>query len=238
MQELKKYTNLNGQELKFFILIILTAGFILSFRAWGTQRFDLQLGLQNLILYTLTFAIFYLIFIISQKIIAYKLGYSSEFTLWPLGPMIGVLITFMTYGVIPFLYLGAIDIKTIPRLRLGKLRTSMNFKDLMYVGITGPLTLLLVTVLILEPIYFLTRLEILKTIIWICALIIFYTTLPLPNSNGVNILLYSKLIWIIIFTFSIITLSLILLFNIYSYIIALILALTATLIIRNFALED
>lgn len=214
---------ISNKEIYFFLISIFTSGFILSFRKWGIEGFDYKIGLVNLAIYTFLFFSLFTVYVLTQKIVAAYKGYKAEFVLWPNGPLIGVLITFMSYGFIPFLYLGNTELETIKRLRIGLFRREAQFKDLMQIAIAGPLALILLVLLILEPIYFITQNEFISSIILIASIIILFTSLPLPHTNAMNILMYSRTMWITVFVFSLCSIFLILAFNIVSYFLSLIL---------------
>jgi hypothetical protein len=214
---------ISNKEIYFFLISIFTSGFILSFRKWGLDGFDYKIGLVNLAIYTFLFFTLFTIYVLTQKIVAAYKGYKAEFVLWPNGPLIGVLVTFMSYGFIPFLYLGNIELETIKRLRIGLFRRDAQFKDLMQIAIAGPLALIVLVLLVLEPIYFLTQNEFVASIILVSSIIIFFTNLPLPHTNAMNILMYSRTMWLGVFLFSLLSIFLILTLSIASYILALIL---------------
>ncbi|MFT4261668.1 MAG: hypothetical protein ACMXX9_04520 [Candidatus Woesearchaeota archaeon] len=218
----KRALHLEKNEIYFFLIAILTSGFILSFRKWGTDGFDYIIGLTNLAIYTFLFFSLFTIFVLTQKILAARKGYKAEFTLWTNGPLIGVLITFMTYGFLPFLYLGNVNLDPIKRLRIGLFRRETQFKDLMLVGLAGPLSLLILILLIIEPLYFVTGHPFLIEIMTVASIIILFTSLPLPHTNAMNILMYSRGLWLLIFVFGLVSIFLILLLNIISYVLALI----------------
>jgi hypothetical protein len=186
-----------------FMIAVIFSGFILSFRMWGTTEFNPSLGISNLILYSLLFMIIYFFFIAAQKYVAAYMGYDCFLEIWYFGPVVGLLITFMTYGHIPFLYLGNVKLKENYNLRLGKFRYYLNMKDLMYVGITGPLFVLLMLLFVVQPLYFLTGSQIFVSMTVAASWILLFSSFPLPKTNGMNILLKSRIIWFLYFAFSV-----------------------------------
>jgi len=218
-----------------FIVSVIFSGFVLSFRKWGTTQFNAVEGMSNLILYTILFMIIYFLFIAAQKYVAAYMGYECTTDIWYYGPVIGLLITFMTYGVIPFLYLGNVKLKEDYNLRLGKFRYYLNIKDLMYVGIAGPIFVILLLLFIVQPMYFATNAPIFKDITIAASWILLFSSLPLPKTNGMNVLLKSRIIWLIYFIFSIGMFFLLQQLQLVTYVAAFIIGVTAILLIRKIA---
>jgi len=229
---LKRAFFFSWPELKMFLASVIISGFILSFRKWGTVEFNFNEGLANFLLFSLLFMLIFAVFISSQKFLASWMGYECKFKLWEYGPFIGLLLTFMSYGFVPFLYLGNIELNVIEHMRLGKFRQHINMRDLMLVGIAGPFALVFLNLFILVPLFFATGLEFFKTAITVSALIIFFSSLPLPNTNGINALLYSRIIWLIYFMFGLVLIVLMIL-NVYTYIVALLLAVALAFLLRK-----
>lgn len=218
-----------------FIVSVVFSGFILSFRKWGTTEFNAAEGMSNFILYSLLFLIIYFLFIAAQKFVASYMGYECTVDIWYYGPVIGLLITFMTYGFFPFLYLGNVKLKEDYNLRLGKFRYYLNIKDLMYVGIAGPLFIILFLLFVVQPWYLLTEAPILKDMTIAATWIMLFSSFPLPKTNGMNILLKSRIIWLSYFIFSLGMFFLLRQLDVVTYIAAFIVGVTAILLIRKIA---
>jgi hypothetical protein len=218
-----------------FMVSVIFSGFILSFRKWGTTEFDATAGMSNLILYSILFMVIYFLFIAAQKFVAAYMGYDCTIEIWYYGPAIGLLITFMTYGYFPFLYLGNVKLKEDYNLRLGKFRYYLNIKDLMYVGIAGPLFIILVLLLIVQPLYFATHAAILENFTIAAAWIMLFSSFPLPKTNGMNILLKSRIIWLLYFVFSLGMFFLLRQMVVATYVAAFIIGITAIFLIKKVA---
>ncbi len=216
------------KELIQFFVAVVFSGLILSigpFIKWGSNKIDSTVWLQGFLLYTTLFIIIYLIFIAAQKFLGAYLGYTCTFELWNYGPVIGLLITFMTYGLLPFLYLGNIHLKEDMKFRLGKFRNYLNIKDMMYVGMAGPAAIV-VLVLILQPIYIATQAQFIHSAIIACAWVLLFSALPLPKTNGINIILKSRLIWVTYFVLSLILFLLLQKITIFTYAAFIVIAIT------------
>lgn len=223
------------QEFWPFLIAVVFSGFVLSFRKWGTTTFNVTEGVSNLLLYSILFMIIYFLFIAAQKYVAAYMGYECKLELWYYGPVIGLLVTFMTYGYFPFLYLGGVKLKEDPTLRIGKYRHYLNVKDMMYVGLAGPMFIILLLILIIQPLYFLTNAPVLADIVIAATWIMLFSSLPLPRTNGLNVLLKSRLIWIFYFAFSLGMFILLRQMDVATYVAAAIIGIVAIILMRKVA---
>jgi hypothetical protein len=222
------------KEVLQFLIAVVFSGFILSFRKWGTTSFSTAEGVHNFILYTILFMVIYFFFISAQKFLGTYLGYKCTFETWYYGPVIGLLITFMTYGYVPFLYLGNIKLKEDMKFRLGKFRNYMNIKDMMYVGLAGP-AFILVLILLVQPIYIATHAQVLHDAVIACTWILLFSALPLPRTNGINVLLKSRTLWVIYLIMSIILFLLLRQMTVLTYLAGLVIAITIGALIYRVA---
>lgn len=225
---------LKQKEVLYIIILTLLSAFILSpFRKLGVVEIDLVDAALQVFEYIAIFLFLYLLFILPQKAYATYKGFEAEFEIWRFSPVTSIIITFMTWGALPFIYMGHVAFNPIRKLRMRYFETNVNFGNLYTSAVLGCLTLLLLVVLILEPLYFLLGWDLLRNMIIASSAIIAYSMLPLPYSTGINMLMYNKTIWIITFVFAITSIILILAFNIYSYLLALILAIMASYVVKK-----
>lgn len=228
---LKHALDYSNKEINAFLLTTVIAGFLLSARNWG-DPFNVAIGIGNFISFSLIFGVLFFLFVTVQKFIAYSLGCKGTYKIWRFGLLIAFLISLYLIMFIPnsnfyflvVLYIGSVNLKVIPELRLGRFQQSLNMTDMLAVGITGPATLLVLILLVLQPIYLSTHSQFSQLLIITAALIIFFSSLPLPKMNGLNILIKSRTGWLFYFFFSLIFLALILSLSFWTYLVALILA--------------
>lgn len=201
---LKDALNFKEREATTIIIISALSGFILSFRKWGTTKFDAGEGITNLFLFSVLFLLLFFVFIYTQKVIALKLGLDARVHVWKYGPPIGVLITLMSYGTIPFIFIGGVKLKEIPRLRLGKFKgTTIKIKEMLAIGLAGPLSLVFLSLLVLFPLHNLSGNTIFLDMIWITSVILVVSAIPLPSLNGLNLLLKYRTAWLVYTTYAI-----------------------------------
>ncbi|MFP4568226.1 MAG: hypothetical protein ACLFN8_04750, partial [Candidatus Woesearchaeota archaeon] len=190
--------NFDEKEATKIIIISALSGFILSFRKWGTEQFNASAGLTNLVSFSIMFLILFFIFIYTQKVTAQLMGLDAKLHIWKYGPPIGVLVTIMSYGLIPFVFTGGVKLTEIPRLRLGKFKkTTINIQEMLIIGLTGPLALIFLSLLVLFPLYQISNNNIFLDMIWIVSIILLVCAIPLPSLNGLNLLLKYRSAWLI-----------------------------------------
>jgi len=212
----KVYFKFSESEKKQLIISAILFGFIFSFRMWGSTFFDFYLGLVNWIFASFTVLIAMLINFSVQKLVSLNDGYVVHFKWWLPGILIGLLLTFMTYGLVPFLYPGSLYYEHIERLRLGRFRYGTNVKDMATLSIWGVVSNV-VFAMFVGFIYFWTHNPWVLMFIKINLIYAFYSMLPIPTISGVkisegataglNIFFFSRKLYIFIF-FSIVCYSL------------------------------
>lgn len=228
---LKHVLDYKTKELFQVLITIFVSGFLLSARSWPT----LEDGIISFITFSISFGIMYFIFLSGQKWIAYSLGYEARYEIWKFGPALGFLLSMYLILLFPqadmfflvLLYLGSVTIKEIPHLRLGEYQRSINIRDMLIVGIAGPLVML-ICIIILLPIFAAVGGVFLRQLIIFGSLILFFTALPFPSMNGINVLIKSRMGWVFYFFFSLIFMALIAAsmanWNLWVYLLAIILA--------------
>jgi len=146
-----------------------------------------------------------------QKLAGIKLGYKVTYQYWLNAILVGVFLSVVTLGKVPllsvFLLPGSVTLEHIPKLRLGKFRFGTNAKDIARVSLAGPLSHILM-VMLLGIVYFISGND--KTVmIFITAnlLLMIYSMLPIPKidlptkmggaSDGFGIFFYSRQIYLL-----------------------------------------
>ncbi len=202
---LKTYFSFSKKEnLHIWVSAIIFA-FILNFRKWGEGTFDLSQGISNLIFAFIVVVIGMYFHISIQKIIAVYLGYKAEHSFWLNGLLLCLVIAFMSNGFIPLLFFGTIKVEHLEKLRLGKFRYGLNYRDLAVTSVAGPIASLLL-VLITAFFYLPTEAPALLRIININLALAFFALLPIPTvkaarlgeggTAGFNILYYSRALYV------------------------------------------
>lgn len=233
-----------SKELSNLLITALVATFGITIaKGWGV--FDL-IGSKGVAPYLLNFIIIALLVFISfivhfsaQKIVALKLGYSSEYKMWINGLLIGPMLCLFSYGYLPLFFSGSLLYDVIPKLRAGTFRGGVKHKDLGVISFAGPFSNILLVGL-LAPLYLATKGEFLKTFIIINLLVAIFSLLPIPTfeklrqfaggTTGLYLWIASRWVFVLAFATVFIYALLIILFNIFSYIIALVLGILVAVV--------
>lgn len=203
----KQHYSFSAQERKELLITAVISGFVLSFRNWGTVTFDPLQGVFNWLVFSFFVAVFLFVHVSAQKLFAIKIGYKATYSYWLNGLLIGFVVAFISYGFIPVLLTGTVAIELVPRLRIGRFRYGLNYKDLAKIAFAGPLANILL-IIILQP--FLRHSikvalpelgDFFFTLILINALIALYSLLPFKNTNGITIFGASRAAYIFCFFF-------------------------------------
>ena len=231
------------KELWRLIIISLVAAFSVTLmKGWGF--FDIIEGssaihyLLNLIIITVIIMVLLLIHFSIQKIIALKMGYSSEYKYWINGMIFGVLICFFSYGWVPVFFPGTLNYELIPAKRVGVFKGGVKHKDLALIAFAGPLINILL-VGIITPVQLIAQNPWLVAIIAANLLIALWSLLPIPTferfrrfeggTTGLYILIASRWAFVLVFSTTIAFSILILLFMMPSYLLALLIGAITTI---------
>ncbi len=236
------------KELFRLLITALVAAFILAFRKWGEgDQFNLVEGTTNTIIAAVAVFIFLLIHFSAQKMVALKLGYTSEYKLWLNGILISLILCFFTYGYLPLFFTGSLLYTIVPKLRVGVFRGGVKHKDLGMIAFAGPLSNLIIVGL-LAPAYLASKGSFIRELIIVNLMIAVFCLLPIPTfeklrqfaggTTGLYILIASRWVFVLVLATVIFFSAMILIFNIFSYILALIVGiLTAIIYYSRFELK-
>jgi hypothetical protein len=232
------------KELLWLLITALVAGFVLTFRKWGEKTFNPGEGIFNLIITAALVFIFLLIHFSVQKLTALKLGYVSEYKAWLNGLLISLVLSFFTYGYFPLFFTGSLLYDVVPKLRVGVFRGGVKHKDLGLIAFAGPFSNLIIVGL-LTPIYLATKnsffgTNILSPVILINLLMAIFSLLPIPTfeklrqfaggTTGLYLFIASRWVFVLVFVIVLAFAALILLFQVFSYVIALLIGIVVAII--------
>lgn len=237
--QIEKRFRFSKKELTQIIITVLVAAFVLSFRSWGGEEFSLGEGLSNLLITAIIVFVSFMIHLSAQKLVALKMGYKSKYKYWLNGILISLIMCFFTYGYFPLFFTGSLWHEVIPKLRMGVFRGGAKHKDLGYIAFAGPLSNIIIVGL-LAPIYIATESSLLYTIIVANLLIAIFSLLPIPTfeklrqfkggTTGLYLFIASRWIFVLVFVTVLAFAALILLFQAFSYIIALLIGAIITIV--------
>jgi hypothetical protein len=227
------------KELFWLLITSLVAAFVLTFRKWGGDKFNLGEGISNLITAVILIFIFLMIHFSVQKLVALKLGYVSQYKAWINGLLISLILAFFTYGYLPLFFTGSLLHDIVPKIRMGVFRGGVKHKDLGLIAFAGPFANLLIVGL-LAPVYLATESSFIYAAIIINLLMAIYSLLPIPTfeklrqftggTTGLYLFIASRWVFVLVFVTVLAFAALILLFQIFSYILAIALGIVVAII--------
>jgi hypothetical protein len=227
------------KELFWLLITALVAGFALTFRRWGGKTFNLGEGISNLVIAAILLFAFLLIHFSVQKLVALKLGYVSKYKAWLNGLLISLVLSFFTYGYFPLFFTGSLLHDVIPKLRVGIFRGGVKHKDLGLIAFAGPFSNLVI-VGILAPIYLATKSSFFHTAIVINLLMAIFSLLPIPTfeklrqfaggTTGLYLFIASRWVFVLVFATVLAFTTLILLFQVFSYVVALLIGIIVAIV--------
>ncbi len=225
IDKIRRYFKFNTEEIKALVIAIIVIGFVISFREWGYgDEFSASVGLRNLFIGIILAALVVLIHETGHRVAGLWSGFRVEHQLWWFGIGIALVLAFMTRGNVWFLGLHAITLHHMAIHRLGYFRYGTNTLSIAMTSLAGPIANILVATLLwtLEvwfgvPITANTFLNKFILVSWIYAVT---NLLPIPPLDGAGILFQSRLVYYFVFG-SIAGYAILLLFNIHSFIFAL-----------------
>ena len=227
------------QELFHIFISAVVASFILTLKVVDLAN-NYILNLVAVIIITF---LTLLIHFSAQKIVALHLGYASKYKYWLNGFFISILVGFFTWGYIPLFFTGVFNFDDIPKLRAGRFLPSVMQKDLAVIGFAGPLANMLI-VAVLTPFYLASGNKLVYVMIIVNLLTAVFSLLPIPTfeqmkkfkggTTGLYIFIASRTAFVVIF-FAVLSFSLmIMLFKVFSYILALFIGLIVGYIYKKY----
>ncbi len=223
IDKLKRYFLFSKEEWLSFIIAVVCIAFIYSWTEWGTQKFELSIGLKNWLTAIIFIGITVFVHHAGQRMMALSQGMRAEQKIWWYGLIIGLVLVMLTNGKVQFLAATGTLAYMLPIHRLGAFRYGPGVGTLARISLAGPLANIFFSAIV-------------KTAEWIGILspyigqklfvlnltFAFWNMFPIPPLDGSKIFYYSRLWYVFIFGSFASYIFLVYFLNIYSYIIALI----------------
>ncbi|MEK6856812.1 MAG: hypothetical protein AABX49_02235 [Nanoarchaeota archaeon] len=226
-------------EVKYILIAALIAAFVFSFNEWGVERFSAAIGAKNLLIAFVFCSIIYFVHSVAQKFMADYYEYSIEFTLidmkkkikpgkvttLPIGPIITLLLIFISAGKFIFLILNSYEHIHKKEFRIGRQWINLKEFEEAQIALAGPLSqiFLLIVFKLLLPIS-----VIFNKAMFMTSVIAIYHMLPLPKVDGSKIFFGSRTLYV---TGLVLTVSFVILIFHMSIIQTIILALLFSLVL-------
>ncbi len=193
-EKIKRYYRPTTNEIKGLVISILVIGFIISFKEWGTNDFNLSEGLYNLFNSILIVALSIVIHDTGQRILGLIIGYKVEFRLWSFGLVIAVVLAFISNGNLWLIVPGGFMLHHLAGARLGWFRYGINYFGQAMVALAGPLFSLMLIILLKLLSAFSTNLLIEKAIFFNVIYAI-TSLIPIPPLDGSKIYFGSRMLY-------------------------------------------
>lgn len=177
----------NQQELIGLLAVTLVTAFIFTFRDWGADQFDAIAGLKNFFTVLLLVAVSFFFRTACQKIYGLSEAHRADFKVWWVGLIVSLIVAFITLGRVPLILAGAMTTAFMVRQRLGEFRYGFSYWNAGMVAMWGVLGSLILALLFAIGAYFVPESYIFAKGMNLNLLIAFYTLLPFPQLDGINI---------------------------------------------------
>jgi len=199
--KLKIYCTFTKQEIVGIFASIIIFGFMFSFKNWDT----VSVGLGNWLLSGVI--LFFSLFIheIAHKIAAISVGFKATFKLswtWIWGTLAAC---FVTNGFFIAPINGTIELKLAGRQRLGHFRYGLNYWAAGVVSFLGPLSNLIIAIMIKSFMILFPQSIILEKALWINVSLAIFNMLPFPGIDGLQTFYGERMFYFSMLTIVIIT---------------------------------
>ncbi len=193
----KRAWQLKPAELRGLLYTAIVLGFIFSFREWGSDSFNISMGLANYLRAIILVSLALLIHEASHRAIASLLGYRSEYKAWLLGLIAALVITFVFNGFIFFLAPGILIINQMKKHRFGTYPFGLLHRHLGWIAMSGAIAQM-VFAIILKSVYFSFPNDWILKAAEICIWMALWNMCPIPPYNGSKTFFGSKLVYIFV----------------------------------------
>ncbi|MBS3151431.1 hypothetical protein J4443_03580 [Candidatus Woesearchaeota archaeon] len=199
------------KEIKYILVAAIIAAFVFSFNEWGIEKFNIATGIKNLFIAFIFCSVIYFLHSFAQKLVADYYEYRIEFTLIdikrrvrkigkigravtiPIGPIITLLLVFISAGKFIFLLLNSYEHISQKEFRIGRQWVNLKEFEEAQIALAGPLSqiVLLIIFKLLLPFS-----VVFNKAMFITSVIAIYHMLPLPKVDGSKIFFGSRSLYI------------------------------------------
>ncbi|MBU2560718.1 MAG: hypothetical protein KKD17_00310 [Nanoarchaeota archaeon] len=197
VDKVKRYYPLESFEKRGLVIALLILSFIFSFRDWGVERFDVAMGVRNLIITLILVAIAMAVRELAHRTIAIWLGYKSQYKLWLLGLVIGLVVAFVSNGYLFFIAPGTMIITHLAVHRLGKAHYELSYKHLGWIAMAGPIANMLLAV-VFKTLSVATAIPVFEKAMIINIWIALFDMVPIPPFNGSRTFFGSRYVYVFV----------------------------------------
>jgi len=200
VDKIKRYFWFQKDELSGFLITVFVVAFIFSFTDWGTDKFDVVVGISNLSVAVFIVAISIFVHHAVQRLVALWYGFRAEHILWWQGLTVSSLLAIFSNGKIKLLPGSALMIHHLPIHRLGAYRYGPGLKAFSTISALGPFANLVFSTIVrvIGDVFFPNNVFFLKLYSF-NLLFAAYNLLPIPPLDGSRIFYESRLMYVFVF---------------------------------------
>lgn len=234
--QIQRHFTFSDKEKRDLGLVTLVSSLIIFLFIWRTTSFTLTTGIVEYTIIALGTGFAFALFVSTEKILAIVYNYTAHYSKYSIGLLVGFIITFLSYGLLPILLPGHIELKRIRRLSHGERFILENKKDIFLI-LTGGLWFTMVAGIFFQVLYRITSISVFHYIMIAIAGIVAFGVLPLPHTIGLHLFYVArkKYYYILIMGF---VFGILLIFNsLYALILAALLAAILTPIVMKNPIE-
>lgn len=188
---MKRYFVFSKKEIKEFLLTSLVLTFILFFFAWNSMDYTVVSAIFALIQFFIIVLGSLFLFISASKWFAIHRHYTAHYKGWLIACLIGFVVSFTSYGFVPLLFPGLIEVTRIDRLRHGKTFPGENKYDIFTILAMAPLASMTLAVF-MQFFYQTTNLEFFYYTMVFNAALAFFSLLPFAKNIGAHLFYTNK----------------------------------------------
>ena len=192
--KIKRYYRFTKYELRGIIISLLVIAFIISFKEWGKDRFDILEGIYNLFNSVLIVALSILVHDGGQKIWALASGFRVEYKMWSYGLLFGLILAFITNGNVWLIVPSGFMLHILAGHRLGWFRYNMNVFAIGIIAMAGPLFSMMLIIILKIISVFSPSVLIIKAIKF-NIIYVLTSLLPIPPLDGSKLFFGSRMLY-------------------------------------------
>ena len=146
--KVKRYFLPERREFISMLPPVVGMAFIISFKEWGGETFDVAAGLANFALALLIVAVSFFTFDAGQRLLGLTINYRLRFKVWTFGLLFGLVICFLTNGSVWVLLPSGFLVEHLTGHRLGWFRYGINIFGQGIMALGGPVASIVLIILI------------------------------------------------------------------------------------------
>ncbi|MBW2975560.1 hypothetical protein KY366_07605 [Candidatus Woesearchaeota archaeon] len=197
--KIKRYYKFRPSELRDFIITILILSFIISFKEWGREEFNLITGLFNWFNAALIVTLVFIIYNFAQRLAGWSVGYNAEYKIWVTGILISLIFVFLSKGKIWVFLPGGILVHHLAGHRIGHFRYEINYFQNGMIAVAGTVSLITIAAVFKIVNAFMYS-YLLDKLIAFCIVLAIYDILPIPPLSGSRLFFGSRMTYAFMFS--------------------------------------